>query len=304
MNMEKQLIVIEGPTASGKTSLAVELAKHFETVVLSSDSRQFYKEMSIGTAKPSSEEMAGIKHYFIDSNSLQDPVTAGKFEKQSLEILEEEFKIHDTIILVGGSGMFTNALCNGLDNIPVFQEIQKELRNELEEFGPEKLLNELQLSDAEYFDSVDKNNNMRILRALEVIRGTGSTFTSFRQNSSTERPFEVKRFVINHERTILYDRINLRVDLMIENGLLEEVKQLENFRNLAPLQTVGYSEVFDYFDGKWTLEECIDKIKQHTRNYAKRQLTWFKRNSDSNWIDFSSNTEMKNSILKLLENQA
>lgn len=303
MNMEKQLIVIEGPTASGKTSLAVELAKHFETVVLSSDSRQFYKEMSIGTAKPNSEEMAGIKHYFIDSHSLQDPVTAGKFEKQALEILEEEFKIHDTIILVGGSGMFTNALCNGLDNIPVFPEIQLELRKELEEFGPEKLLNELESSDADYFENVDKSNNMRILRALEVIRGTGSTFTSFRQNSSTERPFKVKRFVINHDRTALYDRINLRVDLMIENGLLEEVKQLDNFRNLAPLQTVGYSEVFDYFDGKWSLEECIDKIKQHTRNYAKRQLTWFKRNPDSNWIDFSNNTKMKNSILKLLGNQ-
>jgi tRNA dimethylallyltransferase len=301
--MEKQLIVIEGPTASGKTSLAVELAKHFETVVLSSDSRQFYKEMSIGTAKPNSEEMAGIKHYFIDSHSLQDPVTAGKFEKQALEILEEEFKIHDTIILVGGSGMFTNALCNGLDNIPVFPEIQLELRKELEEFGPEKLLNELESSDADYFENVDKSNNMRILRALEVIRGTGSTFTSFRQNSSTERPFKVKRFVINHDRTALYDRINLRVDLMIENGLLEEVKQLDNFRNLAPLQTVGYSEVFDYFDGKWSLEECIDKIKQHTRNYAKRQLTWFKRNPDSNWIDFSNNTKMKNSILKLLGNQ-
>lgn len=304
MNMEKKLFVIEGPTASGKTSLAVELAKHFKTVVLSSDSRQFYKEMSIGTAKPSREEMEGIKHYFIDSHSLEEPVTAGKYEKQALEILKQEFKIHDTIILVGGSGMFTNALCNGLDNIPVFPEIQLELRNELEEFGSEKLLLELQSSDTEYFENVDKSNNMRVLRALEVIRGTGSTFTSFRKNSSNERPFNVKRFVINHDRAVLYDRINLRVDLMIENGLLEEVKQLEKFRNLAPLQTVGYSEVFDFFDGKWTLEECIDKIKQHTRNYAKRQLTWFKRNPDSNWIDFSSNTEMKNSILKLLEYQA
>jgi tRNA dimethylallyltransferase len=302
--MKKQLIVIEGPTASGKTSLAVELAKHFKTVILSSDSRQFYKEMSIGTAKPSSEEMDGIKHYFIDSHNLEEPVTAGKYEKQALEILEQEFKIHDSIILVGGSGMFTNALCNGLDNIPVFPEIQLELRKELEEFGSEKLLEELQSSDVEYFENVDKSNNMRVLRALEVIRGTGSTFTSFRQNSSSKRPFEVKRFVINHDRTVLYDRINLRVDLMIENGLLEEVKQLEKFRNLAPLQTVGYSEVFDYFDGKWTLEECIEKIKQHTRNYAKRQLTWFKRNPDANWIDFSNNTEMKNSILKLLEYQA
>lgn len=206
--------------------------------------------------------------------------------------------------MVGGSGMFTNALCNGLDNIPVFPDIQIELRKELDEFGSEKLLNELQISDVEYFENVDKNNNMRILRALEVIRGTGSTFTSFRQNSSFERPFKVKRFVINHDRPVLYNRINLRVDLMIENGLLEEVKQLENFKNLAPLQTVGYSEVFDYFDGKWSIEECIDKIKQHTRNYAKRQLTWFKRNPESNWIAYSSNSEMKNSILKLLENQA
>lgn len=301
--MEKQLIVIEGPTASGKTSLAVALAKHFQTVILSSDSRQFYKEMSIGTAKPTIDEMAEIKHYFIDSHSLQEPITAGKYEKQALEILEKEFKIHDSIILVGGSGMFTNALCNGLDNIPVFPEIQLELRKELEEFGSEKLLNELQKSDVDYFENVDKSNNMRILRALEVIRGTGKTFTSFRQNSTSKRPFTVKRFVINHERQTLYDRINLRVDLMIENGLLLEVKNLEEYRNLGPLQTVGYSEVFEYFDGNYTLEECIDKIKQHTRNYAKRQLTWFKRNPDSNWINFSSNAEMKNSILKLLGNQ-
>lgn len=303
MNMEKQLIVIEGPTASGKTSLAVELAKHFETIVLSSDSRQFYKEMSIGTAKPTLEEMDGIQHYFIDSHSLKEPLTAGKYEKEGLEILENEFKNHSTIVLVGGSGMFTNALCNGLDNIPVFPEIQNKLRTELEKEGSDKLLKELEETDLDYFKLVDKKNNMRILRALEVIRGTGKTFSSFRQNSISKRPFTVKRFVINHERQTLYDRINLRVDQMIDNGLLQEVKSLEEFRNLAPLQTVGYSEVFDYFDGNYSLEECIDKIKQHTRNYAKRQLTWFKRNPDSNWIDFSSNAEMKLSILKLIENQ-
>lgn len=303
MNMEKKLIVIEGPTASGKTSLAVELAKHFETIVLSSDSRQFYKEMSIGTAKPTLEEMDGIQHYFIDSHSLKEPLTAGKYEKEGLEILENEFKNQSTIVLVGGSGMFTNALCNGLDNIPVFPEIQNKLRTELEKEGSDKLLKELEETDLDYFKLVDKKNNMRILRALEVIRGTGKTFSSFRQNSISKRPFTVKRFVINHERQTLYDRINLRVDQMIDNGLLQEVKSLEEFRNLAPLQTVGYSEVFDYFDGNYSLEECIDKIKQHTRNYAKRQLTWFKRNPDSNWIDFSSNAEMKLSILKLIENQ-
>jgi tRNA dimethylallyltransferase len=241
--------------------------------------------MSIGTAKPSSEEMDGIKHYFIDSHNLEEPITAGKYEKQALEILEQEFKIHNKIILVGGSGMFTNALCNGLDNIPVFPEIQQKLRNELEEFGSEKLLLELQASDFEYFENVDKSNNMRILRALEVIRGTGSTFTSLRKNSSTKRPFEVKRFVINHDRTVLYDRINLRVDLMLKNGLLEEVKQLENFRNLAPLQTVGYSEVFDYFDGKHSKETAIELIKRNSRRYAKRQMTWFNRDKNIRWFE-------------------
>ncbi len=296
-----QLIVIEGPTASGKTSLAVELALHLKTVVLSSDSRQFYKEMTVGTAKPSEAELKEITHFFIDSHSLLKPLSAGQFEKQALKILEENFKKHQHIILVGGSGMFTNALCLGLDEIPVYPQIQLALRAELAVNGLESLVLELKKTDLNYYNSVDKSNSMRILRALEVIRGSGETYSSFRVQKKQHRPFEINRFVIQHDRNVLYQRINQRVDLMVQNGLLEEVKSLMSFRNMAPLQTVGYSEVFDHFDGKYLLEECVEKIKQHTRNYAKRQETWFKRNKDAIWIPFSSTEKMKTTILNKLE---
>lgn len=297
----QQLIVIEGPTASGKTSLAVALAKAWNTVVLSADSRQFYKELAIGTAKPTREEMGGIPHYFIDSHPISTPVSAAQYEAEAMELILGKLANYPKLILVGGSGMFIDALCIGLDPIPTSVDIQTVLRKELEEKGIEPLLQELNEKDPEFYQRVDKQNPMRILRALEVIRLTGIPFSIWRKNELPKRPFEVIRFVINHPRDILYERINLRVDHMIEAGLIEEVKNVAQYRDLTALQTVGYKEVFDYLDGETDLETCVSKIKQHTRNYAKRQLTWFKKHPDTIWLDAKSTNELCKEILQIVE---
>ncbi|MGV3611226.1 MAG: tRNA (adenosine(37)-N6)-dimethylallyltransferase MiaA [Fluviicola sp.] len=297
----QQLIVIEGPTASGKTALAVALAKALDTVVLSADSRQFYKELSIGTAKPGMGELEGIPHYFIDSHSIANPVSASQYEAEAMELIRGKLAHHSKLILVGGSGMFIDALCIGLDPIPADLQMQKLLTLELNEKGIEPLLEELKEADPDYYQQVDKQNPMRILRALEVIRLTQIPFTTWRKNDLPKRPFEVIRFVINHPREVLYDRINQRVDLMIEAGLIDEVRNVSEYRNLTALQTVGYKEVFEYLDGNWELETCIDKIKQHTRNYAKRQLTWFKRHPETIWLDAKPTNEMRDEILQIIQ---
>ncbi|MDF3026172.1 MAG: tRNA dimethylallyltransferase [Fluviicola sp.] len=296
----QQLIVIEGPTASGKTSLAVALAKALNTVILSADSRQFYKELSIGTAKPSLEEMEGVPHYFINSHPVSSPVSAAQFESEAMKLICGELAHHPQLVLVGGSGMFIDALCIGLDPIPTDPEIQNTLRQELEEKGINPLLQELEEKDPEFYQQVDKQNPMRVLRALEVIRLTDVPFSKWRKNELPERPFEVIRFVINHPREILYERINRRVDLMMEAGLIDEVKHVSEYRNLTALQTVGYKEVFEYLDGDTDLETCISKIKQHTRNYAKRQLTWFKRHANTIWLDAKSTNELCEEILQVV----
>lgn len=301
----QQLIVIEGPTASGKTALGVALAQQFNTVVLSADSRQFYKELLIGTAKPTSDEMQGIDHYFVDSHSITKPFTASQFEKAALDLITNKLAHLPKIMLVGGSGMFIDALCNGLDDIPVSPEIQNDLRESLAKNGLTDLLEELKTSDPEFYELVDKNNPLRILRALEVIRSTGKSFTSFRQKNAVARPFSMIRFVVDHPREQLYERINKRVDIMIENGLFDEVKSVAQFKESSALQTVGYKEVFDLWDGIYATEaECIDKIKQHTRNYAKRQLTWFKKHQEAHWIPFTSTQEMCATICEIIERDA
>lgn len=297
----QQLIVIEGPTASGKTALAVVLAKQLNTVVLSADSRQFYKEIAIGTAKPYKEEMDGVPHYFIDSHSLNQPLTAGQYETEALTLITTELKEFKQLILVGGSGMFIDALCIGLDPIPADEIVQNSLREELATHGLDSLLEELKKSDPVYFAEVDQANSARVLRALEAIRITGKPFSELRLQQPAPRPFSVTRFVIDHQREILYDRINHRVDLMIEAGLIEEVKSVQHLKHLASLQTVGYKEVFDYFDGTYSLETCIEKIKQHTRNYAKRQLTWFRRHPEAHWIPYTSTENMTESILQIID---
>ena len=278
--------------------MSIELAKLFDTCIFSADSRQFYKELAIGTAKPSVFEQDGIKHYFIDSHVLTDEVTAAQYEKEALPILEKEFQSKDVIVLTGGSGMFIDALCIGLDPIPSSSEIRKQLNEELQSFGLTTLLEELKSKDPAYFEEVDQQNPMRVIRALEVIRLTNKTFSEFRVSKPKKRPFEVHRFVINHEREKLYNRINQRVDKMMSEGLLEEVKSVIHQRTLASLNTVGYKELFKFIDGKCNLDHAVEKIKQNSRNYAKRQITWFKKHPEAVWIDFSDNLTMANLIQK------
>ena len=254
------------------------------TVILSADSRQFYKETSIGTAKPSLEEQAGIKHYFIDSHSIHQPLTAAHFEKEALEILKTEFQQHETIILVGGSGLFIDALCHGLDDVPHDENIKNQLNTEFESQGLAPLLAELETKDPIFYAKVDLKNPMRIIRALEVIRITNKPFSSFHAFESKKRPFEFQKFVIDLPRELLYERINIRVDVMVENGLLQEVQDLLAWQNLSALNTVGYSELFDYLNNKISLEEAIELIKRNSRRYAKRQLTWFRRDEKAIWI--------------------
>jgi len=292
----KELIVIGGPTASGKTALSVALAKQWNTVVLSADSRQFYKEMSIGTAKPSHAEMQGIPHYFIDSHSVEDEVNAARFANEAEILLTDLFQRYDTIILTGGSGMFIDALCYGLDNIPHDQHIQQQLNQVFEQEGLKPLLQELREKDPEFYSSVDRNNPVRVIRALEAIRITGLPYSSLRKGTKRQHNYTIRYFVIDVPRDVLYDRINLRVDQMVENGLEAEAKALLPHRQLKPLATVGYSEWFRYFDGEIDRETCIELIKQNSRRYAKRQITWFKRNEEAVWVPSGAIEEMMEMI--------
>jgi tRNA dimethylallyltransferase len=289
----KKLIVIGGPTAVGKTALSVALAKEWNTVVISADSRQFYKEMSIGTAKPSQEEMQGVPHFFINSHSITNEVSASRFAKEAEILLQKLFQEHDKIILTGGSGMFIDALCYGLDDIPHEKDIQEQLNQEYLANGLQPLLDELAEKDLDYYNQVDKSNPVRILRALEVIRISGTPYSSLRKGDKKQHDFSIRYFVIDAPRELLYDRINLRVDKMIENGLEQEASSLLPYRNLKSLATVGYTEWFNYFDGKTDKQTCIDLIKQNSRRYAKRQITWFKRNEDIIRIPFGTVDKMK-----------
>lgn len=296
--MKKKLIVIEGPTASGKTALGVELAKYFNTVIISADSRQFYKELEIGTAKPTLEEQQGIKHYFIDSHSLEDEVSSGRYANEVDELLQDLFLVHDIVLMVGGSGMFIDAVCIGLDQIPSSQVIRRNLNKEFEEKGIEPLLIELRKKDVTFFENVDKSNPVRIIRALEAIRSSGKTMTELRTQTVKKHNFEIQRFVINHPRKHLYERINSRVDQMIKNGLLDEVKSVYNRKGINTLKTVGYSEMFSFLDGEITIERAVELIKQNTRRYAKRQLTWFRRHADAIWLD---SIDLEGMVLEVIQ---
>lgn len=293
----KELIVIGGPTASGKTALSVTLAKEWNTVVLSADSRQFYKEMSIGTAKPSQEEMQDIPHYFIDSHSIDDEVNAARFAIEAEALLENLFRQYDKIILTGGSGMFIDALCFGLDDIPHDKTIQEQLNRELDQNGLQHLLDELQEKDPDFYARVDRNNPVRVIRALEAIRITGLPYSALRKGETKKKKYLIRYFVLDVPRDVLYERINLRVDQMIQRGLEEEARSLLPYKHLKPLATVGYSEWFRYFDGETDKETCIGLIKQNSRRYAKRQITWFKRNEKAILIPFGETEEMKKMVL-------
>lgn len=296
-----RLIAIQGPTASGKTSLAIALAQHFKTVIISADSRQFYREMEIGTAKPNLSELNSVPHYFISTNSITEPITAAIYEKKAINLLDELYKVHSTIILVGGSGMFVDALVNGLDPIPTNNEILQNLIKQEDEEGLETLVRELVSLDPEAVNDIDLNNPSRVIRALEVMKITGKTMRSFKTFKPQNRNFDTFRFCINLPREILYERINHRVDLMVKAGLLEEVKKLFSYRDLKPLQTVGYQELFPYFEGEISLEMALEKIKQNSRRYAKRQLTWLRRTKEMNWLEGQDTSSQMDEILKKLK---
>ena len=284
--MNKTLIIIAGPTAARKTALAIQIAKHFNTEIISADSRQFYREMNIGTAKPSKEELEVIPHHLIDSHSIVDSFSVGDFEKEVINLLEKLFKSKDQIVLVGGSGLFINAICNGFDVLPVATEaIRSELNKLLAEKGIAYLQEKLKKADPQYYVEVDVNNPQRLIRALEVFESTGNPFSSYRTKSPKKRNFKIIKLGINPIREKLYEQINLRVDQMVQLGLFEEVKGLIEYRQLNTLNTVGYSEIFEYIDGKLSKEAAIDKIKQNTRRFAKRQITWFKKSEDMNWFE-------------------
>jgi tRNA dimethylallyltransferase len=296
--MSKTLIIIAGPTAAGKTALAIQIAKHFKTEIISADSRQFYREMNIGTAKPSKEELEVIPHHLINSHSIVDSFSVGDFEKEVINLLEKLFKSLDKVVLVGGSGLFINAICNGFDELPVAsEETRNKLNQLLVEKGIEHLQEKLKKADPQYYAEVDINNPQRLIRALEVFESTGYPFSTYRTKTPKKRNFNIIKLGINPTREKLYEQINLRVDQMVERGLFEEVKGLVEYRQLNTLNTVGYSELFEYIDGKLSKEEAIDKIKQNTRRFAKRQLTWFKKSEDMNWFEANE----LNAILDFLD---
>jgi len=296
--MVKTLIVIVGPTAIGKTALAVQIAQKFQTEIISSDSRQFYIETEIGTAKPSAVELAAAKHHFINSHHITENFTVGDFETQSLAKLNEIFEKNDFAVLVGGSGLYINAVCNGFDDLPrASAELRAQLNQDFLDEGIEPLQRRLQELDPLYFKEVDLHNPQRIIRALEVCISTGIPFSTYRTRSQKIRPFSCVKIGLNTSRDQLYDQINKRVDQMIAMGLEDEAKNLMPYRHLNALNTVGYSELFDYFDGKITRNEAIEKIKQNTRRFAKRQLTWFRKDLEINWFEPSESFNKTQQIL-------
>lgn len=302
MSHSKTLISIVGPTAIGKTALAIELARHFNTEIISADSRQFFKEMEIGTAKPDAEELAAAKHHFINSHSVSQLFSTGDFEVEGLKILDQIFGKHDIAIMVGGSGLYINALINGLDEMPEIDlTIREKLNKQFEEEGITAIQKQLAELDPEYFAKVDQQNPQRMIRGLEVFLSTGQKLSSMLSATKKIRPFNIIKIGLNTDRAILYDRINNRVDQMIDKGLLDEVKSLIAFRKYNALNTVGYSEIFDYIDEKISLEEAISAIKQNTRRFAKRQLTWFRRDEEINWFEPNEKEKIINLINQKLQ---
>ena len=297
-SQDKTLIVVVGPTAIGKTALAISLAQFYKTEIISADSRQFFKEMNIGTAKPSTEELASAPHHFVDSHSIQTLFSTGDFEVEALKLMKALFKKHEVLIMVGGSGLYIDAVCEGLDELPEIDlNIREQLNQKLANEGIEAIKNQLQELDPIYYEKVDRANPQRMIRGLEVVLSTGKKLSSFLTATKKQRPFQIIKIGLNTDRAILYNRINQRVDLMMAAGQLEEVKSLIPYRAYNALNTVGYSELFDYLEGKTDLTTAVNMIKQNTRRFAKRQLTWFRRDEDTAWYEPTQLDE----ILKYLQ---
>lgn len=300
MNKKNTLIVLIGPTGVGKTDLSINIAEKYNSPIISADSRQLYSELKIGTAAPSEEYLKRIKHYFVGTLKLTDYYSAAQYESDVMKLLDELFKTHDTILLTGGSMMYIDAICKGIDDIPtVDNETREMMMEKYENEGLEKLCAELKLLDPEYYSIVDLKNPKRVIHALEICYMTGKTYTSFRTGNKKQRPFNIIKIGLCRDRNELYERINKRVDIMINDGLIDEVKSVYQYKNLNSLNTVGYKEIIQYLDGNWTLEFAIDKIKQNSRIYSKKQMTWFKRDSEINWF----HPDSENEIFRFIENR-
>ncbi len=301
MMTNKKLIYITGPTGIGKTEFSIKIAKKLKTEIISCDSRQFFKELKIGTSPPSKKQLETVKHHFIHHKSIHDDYNVGKFEKDAVNLIESLFLNYDNLILVGGSGLYANSIMYGIDKFPSIPlALKNMIKKKYKENGIEYLQERIKNLDPEYYGKVDKNNSHRLIRALEVIETSGKSFTSYRKANKKERIFSKEIIILNCDREILYSKINKRVDIMIKNGLEDEVYGLKEFKNLNTLNTVGYKEFINYFESKISYKEAIDKIKQNTRNYAKRQITWNKKYSDAKKIDMSENvTANINKILQI-----
>lgn len=285
MNSKPTLIVLIGPTGIGKTDLSLNIAELYNTEIISADSRQLYADLKIGTAAPTPEQLARVKHHFVGTLQLTDYYSAAQYEAEVMKKLDELFKRHNVIVLTGGSMMYVDAVCKGIDDIPtVDEETRKTLMQHYENVGLERLCAELKILDPEYYDIVDKKNPKRVIHALEICYMTGQTYTSFRTSQTKERPFNIIKVGLRREREELYERINKRVDIMMEDGLLEEAKSVYQYKDLNSLNTVGYKEMFKYLDGEWELPFAIEKIKQNSRIYSRKQVTWFKRDTDITWF--------------------
>ena len=286
MSGRKRLIVIVGATGSGKTDLSIGVAEHYSAPIISTDSRQFYRGIAIGTAQPTPEQRERIEHHLVDCLDITEEFNCGAYERVALERLSELFEQHDTVVAVGGSGLYIKALCEGLDDLPdASPQLREELSRRIAKEGLEPLVAQLQELDPEYYEQVDKQNPQRILRAIEVCLATGKPYSSFRKGGSKSRDFQIFKVGIDMPREELYDRINRRVDMMIEEGLEAEARAMLPHRHLNALQTVGFSEMFDYFDGTTSLDEATELIKRNSRRYAKRQMTWFRRDADIYWFE-------------------
>lgn len=285
----RRIVILLGPTAVGKTDYSIELAQHFDSPIISCDSRQLFRQMSIGTAVPSPEQLSRVKHYFIHSHSVEQYYTAGKYEVEALVLVEELFRSHETLIMTGGSGLYIDAFCKGLDDFPkVDHELRQSLTARLKKGELESLQMELKILDHESYNSIDISNGQRVIRALEVTIGTGRKFSSFKTGRTRKRDFEIVKIGLTRPREVLYDRIDRRVDMMMEAGLVEEVQSLVQYRNMPALNTVGYKEIFDYLDGNHSLEEAVRLIKRNTRHYAKRQLTYWGRDEEIKWLEIGN----------------
>jgi tRNA dimethylallyltransferase len=297
--MKKTLIVITGPTAVGKTACCLHIARHFGIPIINADSRQMYRDLKIGTAAPTEAQLQEVRHYFVGTLALDEYYSASMFEEQVLQLLDELFQTSDYALMSGGSMMYIDAVCNGIDDIPTIDDKTRTLmKQRLNDEGLERLCEELRQLDPEHYAIVDKKNPRRVVHALEICHMTGQTYTSFRTNRKKERPFRIVKIGLNLPRELLYERINQRVDAMMQQGLLDEVERNACNRALNALNTVGYKELFNYLDGTWTLDEAVERIKGNTRRYARKQLTWFKKDETMRW--FSPNDEKE--IINYIEN--